>query len=220
MVRNAVVHRSFAISDIGGHTLESFNFAVVLSDAEGISRNEATYRLGELGGTGDQFRWLISEHPSAFVIGQVAGVARVIWGNDITRWAKVMGVPEWGGFGVFRYLRTGDMRLVVENTLEILSRPSEVGLLMIYALSVVHTLVMSILAVIGLFPNQDADGRRRTVIWICATSAVGLILISGAAGQARFRVPVEPFLVVLAGYGWWGLETRRARKKVTESLVT
>jgi 4-amino-4-deoxy-L-arabinose transferase-like glycosyltransferase len=215
MVRNTVVHSSFAISDIGGHTLESFNFAVVLSEAEGISRNEATNRLGELGGTWDQFRWLISEHPSAFVAGQVAGVGRVIWGTEITRWAQVAGVPEWGGFGIFRYLRTADIRSALENALEILNRPSEVGLLLVYLLSVVHTLALLILAIIGLIPSKEKDGRRRTMIVLCAVSALGLILISGAAGQARFRVPVEPFLAVLAGFGWWGLEIRRASGKIS-----
>ena len=209
MVRNAAVHHTFSVSDIGTHTLESFNFAVVLSEAESISRNDATYRLGELGGTWDQFRWLIVEYPLSFIRSQVAGVGRVIWGTEITRWASVAGLQEWAGFGVFRYLRAGDLRSALVNVFETVRKPSELALLLVYMISVFHTLALFILSVFGIIPVKEPDVRRRMLTVLCTASALCLILISGAAGQARFRVPAEPFVAVIAGFGWWELESKR-----------
>lgn len=202
MARNAVVHNSFVVSDIGEHTLESFNFAIVLSEAKGISRNDATYQLGELGGTLNQFRWILQNYPVQFVKSQFAGIGRVIWGIEITRWATVMGVQDWFGFGVFRYLRQADFAAAMQNVIETLRTPSEVVLLSIYILSVMHTLILIILSIVGVVKIKSTGPEGRILILICMISAVSMMIVSGAAGQARFRVPVEPFLAVIAGVAW------------------
>jgi 4-amino-4-deoxy-L-arabinose transferase-like glycosyltransferase len=219
MVRNAVIHKSFAVSDIGTHTLESFNFAVVLSEAEGISRNDATYRLGELGGTWNQFRWVLEEYPVQFVKSQLAGVGRVIWGTEITRWATVIGQRNWDGFGVFRNLREGEWDSALVMVIKTFQTPSEIILLAIYFLSVLHTFFIIILSLVGIVTIKKPDSQEGRLALICTFTALSLILISGAAGQARFRVPVEPFLAVVAGFGWGQIRTRWTMKSSTDFLV-
>jgi hypothetical protein len=212
MVRNAVLHDTFAVSDIGSHTLESFNFAIVLSEAEGISRNDATYTLGELGGTWDQFRWIITEYPLQFVKSQLAGAGRVIWGTEITRWATVSGHQGWSGFGVFRYLREGDWQLALESVIDTIQTPSEISLLFIYLISLAYTLLIIILSIVSLVMIKMLELEERQLVLLSSITVLTIVFISGAAGQARFRVPVEPFVALVAGFGWSQIPIRRGRR--------
>jgi 4-amino-4-deoxy-L-arabinose transferase-like glycosyltransferase len=216
MVRNAVIHQSFTVSDIGSHTLESFNFAIVLSEAEGISRNDATYQLGELGGTWDQFSWLIARYPLQFVKSQLAGVSRVLWGSEITRWATVCGHKDWAGFGIFRYLRIGELKSGWDNLVETIRTPSEFLLLLIYIINILYTLFLLVFSIASNAAIKKLDIEDRTIVTLCTITVLGLVLISGAAGQARFRVPVEPFLAVIAGLGWWQISVSRDRRTSKE----
>jgi 4-amino-4-deoxy-L-arabinose transferase-like glycosyltransferase len=216
MVRNTVIHQSFAVSDIGSHTLESFNFAIVLSEAEGISRNDATYELGELGGTWDQFRWVIARYPLQFVRSQLAGVSRVIWGLEITRWATVCGHQDWAGFGIFRHLREGELQSGWENLIETIRTPSEILLLLIYIINILHTLFLLVFSIASIATIKILKIDDRYIVALCIITVLGLVLISGAAGQARFRVPVEPFLAVIAGIGWWQISVGRDRRTSEE----
>lgn len=216
MVRNAVIHQSFTVSDIGSHTLESFNFAIVLSEAEGISRNDATYQLGELGGTWDQFRWLIARYPLQFVKSQLAGVSRVLWGSEITRWATVCGRQDWAGFGIFRYLRKGELKSGWENLVETIRTPSEFLLLLIYIINILHTLFLLVFSIVSNVTIKKFKIEDRSIVVLCTITVLGLVLISGAAGQARFRVPVEPFLAIIAGFGWGQISASRNRRTSEE----
>jgi hypothetical protein len=209
MIRNAVVHNAFTVSDVGSHTLESFNFAIVLSEAEGISRNDATYVLGEVGGTWDQFRWIISHYPLQLIKSQLAGIGRVIWGTEITRWATVSGQEGWGGFGVFRYLRVGDWQSAMENVKDTFRTLPEISLLGIYVMSIVHTLVLMLLSIVCLIRINRFELKGRNLIVLSMITALTLVVISGAAGQARFRVPAGPILAIVAGLGWWQVMTSR-----------
>jgi hypothetical protein len=59
-------------------------------------------------------------------------------------------------------------------------------------------MIFSLLGVLWAWRDQAAV---RSVFVLAIITSATLILVPMAAGQARFRVPAEPFLALIAGYG-------------------
>jgi hypothetical protein len=77
------------------------------------------------------------------------------------------------------------------------------------------------LAAIGILKFRSSDAPERLIFSSAMATVLILLLIPGAAGQARFRVPAEPYLALLAGYGWLALSYRLRREgRSLESLDT
>ncbi len=211
MVRNAVVHQQFTVSNVGEHTIESFNFAVVVSEAEGISRSDAATTLNERGGLSEQFLWVMQEYPGEFIGGQIAGISRVVMGEEMSRWAKVTGQETWDGLGIFRYLRLLDVTQAFESLRDNFRSIPNILMFFAYIIGILHTFTLIALGIVGLSVNRTTDPLRSMLVLISALTVAMLILSTGAAGQARFRVPAEPFIAVLAGFGWLNLKSYAGR---------
>jgi hypothetical protein len=136
----------------------------------------------------------------------------VIWGTEITRWATVLGHQDWSGFGVFRYLRVGEWQLALESVIDTLQTPSEISLLFIYVTSLTYNLLIMILSIVSLLTIKRLELVERQLVLLSLMTVLTLVFISGAAGQARFRVPVEPFITLLAGFGWLQIRLGRRRR--------
>jgi hypothetical protein len=54
--------------------------------------------------------------------------------------------------------------------------------------------------------------EERQLVLLSSITVLTIVFISGAAGQARFRVPVEPFVALVAGFGWSQIPIRRGRR--------
>ena len=74
----------------------------------------------------------------------------------------------------------------------------------------IYSLVLMGLAAAGLY-RLRRNGAEGFVFWLFAGSLLVLIVLPGAAGQARFRVPAEPILAWFAGYGWHAVRLLRNR---------
>jgi hypothetical protein len=65
-----------------------------------------------------------------------------------------------------------------------------------------HTFIIYLLV---LFSVPWAVRTRHLPAWLvllCGITVLYFIVIPGAAGQARFRIPIEPMLASMAGFGW------------------
>jgi len=218
MLRNAVVHQQFTVSNVGEHTIESFNFAVIVSEAEGISRSDAATELNKRGGLSEQFLWVLQEYPEEFIEGQIAGVRRVVMGEEMSRWARVTGQETWDGLGIFRYLRLLDVRQAFESLRHNFRSVPNILMFFVYLTGIFHTLALMALGITGLRLNWTTDPLRSSLVLISALTTATLILSTGAAGQARFRVPAEPFIAVLAGFGWLNLKSWWDGRKTPERI--
>jgi hypothetical protein len=87
----------------------------------------------------------------------------------------------------------------------------------IFIFSLIHSAVLLGLVIPGLFFLWKGNQREILLISSLLLLAAYLMIAPGAAGQARFRVPAETALVLLAGYGWSYLWIRIRKMRRVET---
>jgi hypothetical protein len=93
--------------------------------------------------------------------------------------------------------------------LKIFSSYSDFKLFLIMIVSILHSILLLGFAYVGFIRRRSLSKFAEWIVLFCAVTVLGLVLVTGAAGQARFRVPAEPFLAVLAGFGFMDILGRR-----------
>jgi 4-amino-4-deoxy-L-arabinose transferase-like glycosyltransferase len=198
MVRNQAVHGSWTFTSVSARTMVGFDLADVVARGEGITRSQAAERL-QGGAVLQQTLAVASAYPVAFVRAQLLGIGRTAAGTDIGTWGNVLNWDRWTGLGLLTGLLgqtpAGDFSQAPQSSTEAIIR----GGLLVYSL--VFTLILAGLGLLGIILGWRAGGTLRGLILMCAFTAATLVLAPLAAGQARFRVPAEPFLAILAGCG-------------------
>jgi hypothetical protein len=177
-------------------TFYSFKVAQVLAEVESISRDDAATRLAVGQNPQGESLALIRQHPALFVRAQVQGILRSTFGVESGVWARLLGLPidRQGSLGVLGTLMSGDIRGASEAFAEVARQPDWAAILALSILGLGFTLPEYGLALGCLFA-----GRRGPWLLLLLLLSVAILLVSpGAAGQARFRIPAEPFLAVLA----------------------
>jgi 4-amino-4-deoxy-L-arabinose transferase-like glycosyltransferase len=209
MTRNQIVHGSWTFTNVSARTVIGFDLADVVARGEGITRSQAAEQLRG-GAVVQQTLSVASAYPGPFVRAQILGLARTAAGTDIGTWGNVLDWDRWSGLGLLTGLlgRTpaGDFSQAPQTAQEGIVRWG----LLVYSL--VFSLAMMVLSLLGvLWAWRDQAVVRSAFILAIITSAA-LILVPMAAGQARFRVPAEPFLALMAGYGLVALSARWRRR--------
>lgn len=203
-LRNRARHGQLAMTNVGAKTWVGFNLAEVVAQATGLPRSEAVELVEEEGGVVAATLDTLRRHPRAFVQVQALGWARTVAGTDIGTWGNVLGWDTWKGFG----LLSGVFGREIDYGIGPLAgdgRGFETWLhrgLMSYSL--LYSLILSLLVLAGLIRGLRAE--RYDWVWVPLTLAIFLILVPAASGQARFRVPAEPFLALVAAIGIAGLD--------------
>ncbi len=216
VARNWQVHGEAVFSRVGQKTLYAFNLATVLAAAEGTTRDQAT---GRIGGEGSEFQdvlEVIRKYPGQFAEQQALGVLRSTVGVESGVWARLFGygIELQGGFGVL----TGLLKGQFASSFDLLSstfRDPRTFLLM--ALTITAMLYSMMLYVLSVFSLGWARGQGRLaayLVLLIGLTSFYLLLIPGAAGQARFRIPAEPLIAMLAGFGGIHLRARVKRPKI------
>ncbi len=210
-VRNWTVHGELVFSTVGAKTLVNFNLAEVLADAEGISRNEAAARIGEGRSPFKLAFGLLRDEPVSFVKTQAFGVVRTALGTDIGAWGNVLGWDDWTGFGLLSALFGQEALGAGGRQASPWETALRYGLLVT---SLIHALIFLGLAALGVlwWPSR----RARLVYWLPLATVALLVLLPGASGQARFRVPAEPYLALFAGVGGARLRASATSRRGTE----
>jgi 4-amino-4-deoxy-L-arabinose transferase-like glycosyltransferase len=198
--RNWATYGQFTFSTGMSRSMIAFNLAEVVARAEGTSRNRAVATLNPALGAPRLTLQVLQKYPAPFLKAQVLGVARSIVGVDIGTWGNVLGHDTWTGLGLLSGAFWGSLD---EGGLGLgsASDPSywtRTGLL-IYSL--LHSGVLIFLAAIGILGHRSESRAERLFVALALSSTAVLLLLPGAVGNARFRVPAEPYLAMLAGFG-------------------
>jgi 4-amino-4-deoxy-L-arabinose transferase-like glycosyltransferase len=202
MIRNWRVHNQFAISSVSTKTFVEFNLAYVIADLEGIDRDEAVMRIDAGGNLISYTFELFREKPVAFLRTQAFGIARSLVGSETGTWAMAVGGGSWDGFGVLTSLfNEQDNKAEMDTPISVDDKTSLI-LLGLFFYSLIHSTVLLGLILPSLFLFMKANQKERILISSFLLISAYLIIVPGAAGQARFRVPAEPALALLAGFGW------------------
>jgi 4-amino-4-deoxy-L-arabinose transferase-like glycosyltransferase len=214
MVRNKITSGELAFTTVSARTVIGFDLAEVVARAEGITRSQAAEQLrGE--GVVQQTLSVAVKYPGQFLRAQFLGLARTASGTDIGTWGNVLDWDRWSGLGLLTGLLgqapAGDFSQAPQSALEGMVRGGLLAISLAYALALMG---LSLLGVIWLPSARDLE---RGLVTLAFVTAAVLMVVPLAAGQARFRVPAEPFLAVLAAYGLAEARTRWRRWRAADA---
>ncbi|MGH2621270.1 MAG: hypothetical protein ACRDHG_11985, partial [Anaerolineales bacterium] len=203
VARNWITHRQLTFSTVTQKTWIGFNLASVVAQARDIPRDQAVGELDPEKGLIGSTLEVIERYPIDFVSAQFLGIARTLLGTDIGTWGHAFGHRSWVGLGILSGLFQDGLSQLLETAQASLADPQAAARLGLIGISVLYSLVLLGLAAAGLL-DRRAPGTAGLPFWFMIGSLIVLILLPGAAGQARFRVPAEPLLAWFAGLGWTG----------------
>lgn len=200
-IRNAVEHGKFTLSNVNRVTLYSFHLALTLVDAEDISWDEAKSEIDEMGGSLSAAPHIIKNYPIAFTRVQLQGIARTLLGSESETWIWLVSEDHYASKGdsLLEPLLRFDLPFIQEKLNEMITGGNlPYVLFLIWSLG--YTLVLMSLCVIGIISGliSGVSSIRAWLILTMLTTAY-LVISSGAAGEARFRVPIEPLLAFMGG---------------------
>ena len=203
-VRNWSEYGLFALSPVDRWYLSYFVASSTLADAEGISLEQARERVLGSGaeGTGEILTptGVILRHPVSFLKGHLRGTLATLFGYGRENLQHLLGpppeLPSWrdpaGAEGM-----EGALRWIAESLREADQRRG----LIVAVVLLFYSILVYALAGIGLSRLWRAGAERRVIALALVVTLAALLLPVGVVGNARFRVPMEPFLAILAGAG-------------------
>ncbi len=215
-VHNLVVHGKFTFTEETSRTFYTFNIATVLAEVDGTNRGEAAHKLAQ---TEDPFQEtlnLIAQHPATFIREQAKGIMRSTLGVATGAWGRLLGFPleMQGSLNLLGDLLSGRFSSLAARVQNLLQLPETAVLLVLSLLGIGHTLTLYVLAS-GIILRRGGD---YPTVGLLIITAAFLLVSPGAVGQARFRIPAEPLLALLAGIGWdnyrtWVKDRQCARRE-------
>lgn len=202
-VRNQLKHGELTLSTVSATTINTFHIALSLVEAEGIEWEDAKLEVFEMNEEGSALLYTIKTYPLAFVKVQVRGIMRTVLGTEVGTWMKLLSGQSYDGSGILNAFLSGSLAEMKDSIVNIFrSNLPGANLLLIWG--ILYTLAISILSIIGfirLFRVENMDLRYFGVLILI--TMVYLILTPGAAGEARFRVPVEPMFAFLSAMSFY-----------------
>jgi 4-amino-4-deoxy-L-arabinose transferase-like glycosyltransferase len=198
--RNLLVHDSFRLTASFQTVFIDYTAASALGDALGITREEAAAQLRL---APDAFRAAVDavrQYPGSLARVALQGIARTALGTEAGTWVGVLTGGSYTSSGLLDSLLRGDWSSAVEALRMRVQANGDrlgTGLLawgMLYSIAA-YALILS--GLVRLHRMQPAG--LRWVYLVVLLSALYLIIMPLTIGDARFRVPAEPFLAVLAG---------------------
>jgi 4-amino-4-deoxy-L-arabinose transferase-like glycosyltransferase len=197
--RNLAVSGSFTLTPVAEATIRNWMIAPGLAEAKGITREQA---VAEIANADDPQKYMLDAirmYPKAMLRAQLTGIYRTTMGFEYGTWMILLDVERPPGREYVNSALARNFSRAARAGAELI-RGGYYVQFAVTTWSQVHTWVLLILAAASLL-YLALPGR---CIWCYAL----LILVSGylivvpfAAGQARFRVPVDPLLAVLGGLG-------------------
>jgi len=203
--RNALVHGHFSLSNVSNITFYSYHLAQTLVEGEGISWEAAKAEISQAGGSLSAAPEILLEHPVSFIQVQVRGIVRTLLGTESGTWLWLISedVAVDQGSGFLDSLLSLDLRSI-QDAFKRLIRPENLseGILLFWGLG--YAIIIFILSLIGMWKSvRNGDRRMRSVLVLGMITIIYLCVSPGAAGEARFRVPIEPILAWMAGMTLW-----------------
>ena len=222
VARNWQVHGEVVFSRVGRKTLDTFNLATVLASAEGTTRDRAAGRIGAQDGEFESALDVIRKYPSEFIKQQALGVLRSTVGVESGVWARLFGygIERQGGFGVLTGLLQGEFVTALELLWSSL-RDSRTALLMLLTLAaMLYSVALYVMSVFSVGWARAQGRLAAYLVLLIGLTVTYLLVVPGAAGQSRFRIPAEPLITMLAGFGGIQLWARVKRPKIGIEIPT
>lgn len=204
-IRNALVHGRFSLSNVSNVTFYSYHLAQTLVEGEGISWEEAKAEISRAGGSLSAAPEILLKHPKSFIQVQLRGIARTIFGTESSTWLWLISkdVPVGQSSGFLDSLLRVDLQFI-QDAFKRLVRPENLHEAILFLWGLGYTLLIFILSVIGLWKGiRNGDRRMRSILVLGLITITYLCVSPGAAGEARFRVPIEPILAWMGGMTFW-----------------
>jgi hypothetical protein len=203
IVRNGIMRGDFVFSRVSGMTFFSFNVAEVIASIEGLERNEAS---GVIGSAEDPLSSTVEialTYPGIFIREQAKGIARTALGIESGVWGKLLGygLEGRGSFGVISSFIQGGFQAGWEQLQDMWNITERRPQLLLGFFGMGFSLLLGIFSLFGIIKLTELDTLPRLILGLLVLSIAYLIIIPGAAGQARFRIPVEPLLAILGARG-------------------
>ena len=208
MTRNYLVRREFVFSNVSAKTSTNFNLANVVAAAEGISRDDATLIVESQSNLLIEGLRIFRLYPKEFIREQSVGILRVVFGIESGVWSRILIKEDQRGqsFGILSLLSKAQFSEALLRIRSIISEPTSRLMLLLGLWGFGFTVMLYLLSVVGVISNKT---MLVPVMWLLIITVVYLTVIPGAAGQARFRIPIEPFLALMAGFGLDMIYSRR-----------
>lgn len=203
-VRNGLLWDCPTLSSVDRVTMRDYMAAKVLAEAERVDLSVVQSRLqaddpGVCPRETAKYWKIILDHPRVYARLHAAGTIPVLLGTNFDRWLQYFGaeyqLPDlWrpymdGGW-------TGLWSVIID---QVQAFPQGLGLLVGLT---GFQLFMYILALVGIVATlRGTSTPGKWVVVVLTLAILVLVLSPGQGGHERFRVPVQPLLAILAGYG-------------------
>jgi 4-amino-4-deoxy-L-arabinose transferase-like glycosyltransferase len=198
--RNLLVHDSFRLTASFQTVFIDYTAASALGDALGITRDEAAAQLrlspDAFGAALDAVR----QYPGSLARVAMQGIARTALGTEAGTWLRVLSGASYQSSGLLESLLRGDWRGAAEGLrLRMQANGDRLGTGLL-AWGMLYSVAVYLLSLLGLSRlRRIHPAGLRWMYAIVLLSALYLIVMPLTIGDARFRVPVEPFLALLGG---------------------
>ena len=197
-LRNNAKYGELTLSTVSAATVNAYHLALSLVEAEGIGWEDAKLKVQEMNTDGSALLSIIRSYPVDFIKVQTRGIARTVLGTEVGTWMKLITDQPYEGSGILSALLSGKLSMIKEALVN-LSISNSISALFLLAWGLLYTLIISGLSLIGFIHMlRDGEVELRTMAILFLVIALYLVLTPGAAGEARFRVPVEPILAFFA----------------------
>jgi 4-amino-4-deoxy-L-arabinose transferase-like glycosyltransferase len=203
IVRNGIVRGEFVFSKVSGKTFFSFNMTEVIASIEGVERNEVTDLIGSAEDPLSRAAQIAIKYPGIFIKQQVIGITRAAFGIESGVWGKILGYGHEGrgSFGVISSFTQGGFQAGWEQLQELWNDSERRPHLLLGLFGMGFTTLLASFSLVGILNFTELDTLARLFLTILILSTAYLIIVPGAAGQARFRIPTEPLLAILGARG-------------------
>ncbi len=204
VIRNALIWDCPGLSSVDRVTMRDFVGAKILSEAEHVPLDQiqAEFQASDPGVCpvqSSKYVNIVFTHLGIFAKLHAAGTIPVLVGTNFDRWFQFFGVeytlPDlWGPF-----VDGGLGKLISVLVTEWIRFPpglSAMAIMILFQLAVYAFAFVGVLLVRGL-----ASPAIRWNMIVLTLTILYMVLTPGQGGNERFRVPVQPLLAILVGYG-------------------
>lgn len=221
-IRNSLVFDQFFLTKIHSVNLIAYGAANIIGHTKDLTRKEAedvfmknikqkyaltNYEIEHYDDNplicdkiAGEARKIVLSHPFIYLKNQILGVIHTILPINIGFTADVIKGKGTGSSNLkpiyslfFRYLFRGKVLTAIKIFTEERVKSIGFGMWVILGFMIVYQIILYVLAILGI----KKQPMTSVMLFLIITIAY-FIVIPGEVGEARFRVPVEPLIAILA----------------------
>lgn len=221
-VRNALLWDCPTLSSVDRVTMRDYMAAKVLAEAEHVDLGVAQASLQEAdpgvcpSDTAKYWR-IILANPGIYARLHIAGTVPVLIATNFDRWLQYFGT-EYTFPDLWRPYMDGGLRglaSVIGGQIRVF--PQAIGLMLALTAFQLLLYALALVGAVRAFRLPSGAAKWNAIVLLAAILI--LVLTPGQGGHERFRVPVQPLLTILIGYGvGWRMRPRTQQTFTAQSM--